>query len=322
MLSTLEGREAVVIQCFFLMPAAADPQAGFGVAMLRIWLASGEELAPVSRQKIRVWDLKRHLRTEHGFPACLQRLISGGVCLEDAHYVTSPCELQLLLSMDACKQQKLAVGAELVSYAAEEGSARVTQFLLRVCPDKDFHGQALRVAAHKGRAEVARLLVEAGADTNSPDAKHKTALIHASSSGHTKIAELLLDAGAHKDACDLSGKSALAHALCNGHIEIAHRLLDAGADKDLRGLDGRCSPSLILAACAGDTEIIQLLLDAGVDCSEALMPAACHGHSEIVRLLLDKDVRALDGESALAHAASNGHTEVVRLLVEAGAVGQ
>ncbi|CAE7716404.1 Ankrd17 [Symbiodinium sp. CCMP2592] len=326
-------------------------------AMLRIWLASGEELPPISREKIRVWDLKHYLRREHGFPFCMQRLICGGDCLSDKTDVAAPCELQLMLSMEAGSW--LDAGTELVSFAANTGHVEATRRLLQVCNDQVCRCKALSVAALQGRTEVARLLVKARADTNVPDTKGKTALIHAASAGHTEIAglllesgaaadmpdpygmtalmhaaysghvkvvHLLLDAGANKDACDRGGKSALAHALCNGHITIAHLLLDAGASKKLPDLDRKCYASLGLAAPAGDLEIIQLLLDAGADCSEALLPAACHGHSEIVRVLLDagadKNACALDGKSVLDHAASNGHIQVVRLLVEAGAAGE
>ena len=100
--------------------------------MLRIWLASGDELAPVSGEKFRVWGLKRHLRAKHGFPAWLQRLVRDGACLEDEDEVTAPAGLQLVLSIDANnEQQKLEAGEELVSYAARNGCVEAAQRALK-----------------------------------------------------------------------------------------------------------------------------------------------------------------------------------------------
>ena len=96
--------------------------------------------------------------------------------------------------------------------------------------------------------------------------------------------------------------------------------------------------SLHWAASFGHAQIVQLLLDAGIeagmplgssffghDCEEwgALHFAAQDGHSEVAKLLLergaDKDLGDSDGLTALHLAASRGHAEVVKVLLEAGA---
>ena len=61
---------------------------------------------------------------------------------------------------------------------------------------------ALILAAEKGRADCARLLVDAGADKEARDVGGCTALIQAALRGHTVCARLLLDAGADKNAKD------------------------------------------------------------------------------------------------------------------------
>ena len=109
--------------------------------MLRIWLASGEELAPVPCEKFRAWDLKRRVRTEHGFPLCLQRLVCGSVCLDDDDHVTAPCELQLVLSnsiVDSARERRNA-GEELVRFAADRGFVETARHLLKAGVDKDHY---------------------------------------------------------------------------------------------------------------------------------------------------------------------------------------
>ena len=57
-----------------------------------------------------------------------------------------------------------------------------------------------------------------------------TAVIIASKSGHLDVARLLVQAGADKDCADLSGRTALMFASENGHWEVARFLVEAGAD--------------------------------------------------------------------------------------------
>ena len=265
--------------------------------MLRIWSASGDQLAALSGEKFCVEDLKRHLRAEHGFPVCLQRMVCDGACLKDEDEVTAPAWLQLVLSIDTSnEQQKREAGKELVFYAAEKGCVETAQRLLQVCTDRGYYSKALTVAARKGHTEIVRLLVDAGADKESRDANRWTALLHAAAGGHTEIAGLLLDAGADKDVCNGFGKSALLLATENGRTEISRMLVDGGADTDLQ--DKKTGKTaLMYAASAGHTDIARLVLDAGAD----------------------KDVRQRDGKSALLLAVVNRHIEITRMLVHAGA---
>ena len=173
--------------------------------------------------------------------------------------------MQLLLSIDTTnEQQKRKAGEELVSYAAANGCVEAAQRVLQVWPDKDYYSKALIVAAMKGHTDVARLLVDSGADNDSRDGNHRTALLHAASGGHTEVARLLLDAGADKDVRDGFGKSALLLAAVNGRSEITRMLVDAGADKDLQDLQAG-KTALMYAAFAGHVDIARLLLGAGVD---------------------------------------------------------
>ncbi|CAK9116812.1 unnamed protein product [Durusdinium trenchii] len=60
-----------------------------------------------------------------------------------------------------------------------------------------------------------------------------TALMLAAANGHVEVARLLLNAGADKDLQDKKGSTALILAAQQGHAEAARLLLQAGADKAL-----------------------------------------------------------------------------------------
>lgn len=125
----------------------------------------------------------------------------------------------------------------------------------------------------------------------------------------------------------------LLHAALVGDLAEVRRRLDAGDDIDstVRGVPGT---PLILAATAGHTDVVRLLLERGADpnlaersrprldglARTALNGAARSGHTEIVRLLLDAGARvdaAPAGDATpLIAAARGGHVETAKLLLE------
>ncbi|OLP79399.1 Ankyrin repeat domain-containing protein 50, partial [Symbiodinium microadriaticum] len=220
------------------------------------------------------------------------------------------------------------------------GYVETARHLLQAGVDKDHYRHysgtecheggrtALARATTRGRIELVRLLIDAGASKDTRDEYRRTALTCAASKSHTGIFRLLLEAGADKHVRDVDGKSALVHAASRGNAEIARLLVEAGAAKNVRDVDGKSA--LVHAASRGNAEIARLLVEAGaaknvrdVDGKSALVHAASRGNAEIARLLVEagaaKNVRDVDGKSALVHAASRGNAEIARLLVEAGA---
>jgi len=57
----------------------------------------------------------------------------------------------------------------------------------------------MRAAAH-GRVEVARILIDAGANVNARDSHGETALMRAAQMGYAETAKLLIESGADVNA--------------------------------------------------------------------------------------------------------------------------
>ena len=83
--------------------------------------------------------------------------------------------------------------------------------------------------------EVAKLLVDASATIDVRDnVTGKTALIKAAYVGHADVAEVLLQAGADRNAMDNQGYSALAFSTSFNHIAVLDVLLHAKADPNVQ----------------------------------------------------------------------------------------
>lgn len=87
----------------------------------------------------------------------------------------------------------------------------------------------LRAAAAKGDVDLVKKLLDEGADVNSADVFHQTALHLAALHGQKAVAELLIERGADVNARDDSGATPLNYARSNGQREVAALLGRHGA---------------------------------------------------------------------------------------------
>ena len=245
-----------------------------------------------------VRSLKQQLHRLTGLPRFRQRLLHEGAILEDDGQVHEDMSVQLVsvAFADASDEQTAALAA-----AAGRGAVAEVEAILKRPQNPNatspFSAELpLTYASRHGYAEVGRLLLEAGAVTNTGD---KTI-----------------------------GNSALHEACMESHLEIVHMLLAHRANTT--EINGGGSTALHCAARAGQTEAVQMLLEARVDTNirntirgdTALHDACNGGHVEVARMLLATgavtNARNHRGSTALHEAARVGWSDAVHVLLEAG----
>jgi uncharacterized protein len=157
----------------------------------------------------------------------------------------------------------------------------------------------LLAATHGNHAEVARVLIAAGADVNAKDNIEDSAFLYAGAEGRIEILKMTLPTADLKST-NRYGGTALIPAAHHGHTEAVRILLGTAIDKD--HINKLSWTALLEAVMLGDggpvhTEIVRLLVEAGANVSIA-----------------DRD-----GVTPLAHAKRSGYAEMVRILEARGA---
>ena len=188
--------------------------------------------------------------------------------------------------------------------------------------------KSISLASRFGDLEVARQLVEQGADVSAADKYGTTPLHLACKEGHQEVARLLIEQGADVSAVDKDGTTPLHIASRNGHQEVARPLIEQGAD--VSAADKYGTTPVHQAIWYGNQEVARLLIEQGADVSAAdkdgttpLHIDSRNGRQEVARLLIEQgaDVSAAttDGTTHLHLASRNQYQEVATLLVERGA---
>ena len=197
---------------------------------------------------------------------------------------------------------------------------------------------ALHWAVHLDDFELAKLLIEAGADAKGVNRYQVPPLSLACANGNTAIVELLLEAGADPNTKLRGGESVLMTAARTGKTGPVKALLWRGAEVTAK--ERRGQTAVMWAAAEGHTEVVELLLQAGADVATSLDSgftplffAAREGRIGTVRALLKAGAEVNStiqprkpagkgprpGTSALMLAVENGHWELATALLEAGA---
>jgi ankyrin repeat protein len=151
-------------------------------------------------------------------------------------------------------------------------------------------------AWEKFGSEYAAKLLKAGADPNLLAASGFTPLHIAAARGQAKVARLLIKAGANPmEYSTHQGITPLYFAVQRGHADAVQVLLSTAPDSHAQVVNQLVSGQTALHAAAlrGDAKIARLLLDAGAEQQkttdqQALTPleyAQYKGHTKLVRLL-------------------------------------
>jgi len=216
-------------------------------------------------------------------------------------------------------------------YACYYGLLPIATWLLKGSDTglkKEELGSALGAAAVEGHPDIVQILLNEGADPNTPYcAVYHRPLHAAAEGGHVSIVKLLLAVGAEVKAQDGEGVTALHLAAKQGNPEVVQLLIDAGHEVDVRAL--RMGNPLCLAARHANSEALAALVRNGADVNaysgryfSALTTACERGSADSVRILLDAgaEVNTLHlSETPLHSAAERADLEIMRLLIARGA---
>ena len=185
-------------------------------------------------------------------------------------------------------------------------------------------------AAMTGDIATVRALLADGADVNAAQGDGMTALHWAAERGHAELAEMLLYAGAVVEPVTrIGGYTPLHIAARTGSGSVALLLLDAGADPAATA-SGTGTTPLHLAAAAGSAPLLTALIERGADPNARedgwgqtpLMFAASANRADAIRALLaagaDPDITSrvedLQVLSELDRIAGRRRTEAVEAL--------
>eukprot|EP00929_Paragymnodinium_shiwhaense_P027830 TRINITY_DN16250_c0_g1_i2.p1 TRINITY_DN16250_c0_g1~~TRINITY_DN16250_c0_g1_i2.p1 ORF type:complete len:593 (+),score=88.59 TRINITY_DN16250_c0_g1_i2:77-1780(+) len=201
---------------------------------------------------------------------------------------------------------------------------------------------ALLVASEAGHAEVARALLDEGADVGVKTAVGCTPLVAAAAHGHLPVVRLLLESGAPVDSAasglDVSFRGfteqdALHVAAWRGSTAVATALIEATSNPNSVTLSRRSGDQLtplLLAATAGHECTVAALLQCRAQADRAcghlgtaLLVAAQGGDEALAGLLLSAgaspNAAKASGQRPLQMASQAGHAGLLRLLLDADA---
>jgi ankyrin repeat protein len=167
---------------------------------------------------------------------------------------------------------------------------------------------ALHMACEEGEVDVVQLLIDAKADVNAQNNDGRTPLMWVKEG---LLAKLLIENGADLEVEDDTGSTTLYYACLRG-VEVVHILIDAKADVNAQNIYGRTP----LMNSVENLDVAKLLIENGADLAKkdedgntALHMACDKGVADVVQLLIDAkaDVNARNND---------GKTPLINHLVE------
>ncbi|CAL1545967.1 unnamed protein product [Lymnaea stagnalis] len=188
--------------------------------------------------------------------------------------------------------------------AAAKGNVEIMNLLLDAgadpnTPNSDdllWERRPIHIAASKGHLCVLKLLVQRGASINQPDSDHRTPLHWVAMYGQSHMIKWMIEAGASVNATQTDGFTPLHTASCLGHTEVCRALVEGGADI-ISHLDHDGWTPLHTAVCYGYIEIVELFMENGAN---------------------PREVTLSQLDSPLHIACSKGNVEIIDLLLKKG----
>lgn len=201
---------------------------------------------------------------------------------------------------------------ELFEAIEANDSAKTSELLA-----KSGNPSAVLLALYHGRRDIARLLVDRGAQLSFPEA--------CAFGDEVRVHELLRKDPLLLDSYSDDGYPSVSLAIFFGQSHIARELIERGAAVNVTARNAQKVAPIHAAASVGNRDMVRLLLERGADPNArqergfvALHTAALHGDIDMAKMLLEHgaDLRAAsdDGKTPETFAQEKGHSAFVDWL--------
>lgn len=188
-------------------------------------------------------------------------------------------------------------GRTLLMDAVTAGHKHIVELLLQNLANpsvvlKDTGDSALLMAIRSHRVDIARVLLENGADVNTVGSSGDNVLMAAIRGGLSELVRLILPKTANLNQKDDKGNTALMLASEKGDLAVVMELLNM--DVSLIPTNQRGETALALAVKGGYLDIAKALLDAGAQVGKALDTACDNYDKALMNLLLERGAMISD----------------------------
>lgn len=152
-----------------------------------------------------------------------------------------------------------------MNHAIEEGDINRVKKLLKKIVDIekiDVDRTFLMIAAEEGKYDIAELLLDNGASTETKNKYGKTALMYAANMEQYDVTKLLIKRGANVNAADRDGRTVLmysVHSPKGVDKKIVNFILNSGANPFATDDDGKTALDWAIADFNPKNEVIRLV---------------------------------------------------------------
>ena len=222
--------------------------------------------------------------------------------------------------------KQAGVGANLLQqwllFGSKQGYVDIVVILIKAGADVKFRYSGGSTLLHITKsAEVAEILLQAGADPNAKDEESKTALHQLHCGRNADLSRVIIEAGGNVVAVDNTLKTPLHTA---AKVDVLKLFINAGAFCDTQDSNGKTP----LHICCYNVRVVRALLENGADLTikdnfsdTPLHSAVDAGKLEVVKLMLEEygglsslEVKGYKNDTLLQRAEKLEHGDLVTYL--------